>query len=281
MKIYLVAVMVVFIQFIGGNSGIANEQTKVKKRFVSSLNVSQVQYEDWAAGGENALSYVVTLDGRVERNNSHCNWDISGKFVFGQTKQQGTEIRNSVDRIESDVAMTYKLSNGINPFVGMGLDTQFTTGYDYRQKPKLAKSDFADPLYLNQSVGASYKYGSKFSTRLGFAFKETITQNHRIYSDNPKTPDIKEWKKVKTGIQSQTRLSCKIGQNLSFESKLRCFSTFEHIDVVDVKWDHSWTAKVAKYVSVNLNILVIYDKDVTLQTQIKESLAIGLTYTFL
>ena len=280
MRFVSVVVILTFLQLLTGSPIKANEQVKFKKKFVGSLNVTQIQYEDWASGGDNALSYVIILDSRVERNNSRYNWDISGKFAFGQTKQQGNETRNSVDRIETDLAMTYKLSNGINPFISLGIDTQFTTGYDYRKKPKIAKSDFADPVYLNQSFGASYKRGSEFSSRLGFAFKETYTQDHRIYSDNPETKDIKEWNKIETGIQSQTSVNVKISQNLSFDSKLRCFSTFEHIDVVDVKWDHSWRAKVAKYVSVNLNILIVYDKDVTLRTQIKESLAIGLTYTF-
>jgi hypothetical protein len=51
------------------------------------------------------------------------------------------------------------------------------------------------------------------------------------------------------------------------------------LSVWDVRWDNLITAKVNDYVSVNLNVLVIYDVNESLKTQIKEALQLGISYT--
>jgi hypothetical protein len=57
------------------------------------------------------------------------------------------------------------------------------------------------------------------------------------------------------------------------------FGTFDALDVWDVRWDSSITAKISEIFNVNLNVVVVYDADQTLKTQIKEALQIGITYT--
>ncbi len=51
-----------------------------------------------------------------------------------------------------------------------------------------------------------------------------------------------------------------------------------NLDVWDVRWDNLFVAQVTKLINVNLNVLLVYDADQTLKTQIKEALQIGITY---
>jgi len=256
---------------------LANDGSRLSKQVVAALNVTQLQYKDWAAGGQDALSYVAQLNANFDLKDTRLSWRFVGKFAFGQTKLDGESLRNSTDQIDMDLSMSYRFDKHFNPFIGATLRTQFATGYDYRKKPPEPRSAFRDPLYLTQTIGANLATERNFRSRLGCGFKETFTRRYTRYSDNPKTPEV-EKRKVETGIQSTSSWKVKLGKLLFYSGRLRMFSTFEHIDVVDVIWDNVWSAQVAKYVAVNLTVNVLYDKDVTKRTQIKQSLAIGLTY---
>lgn len=245
---------------------------------IGGLNITQNTYDNWAAGGEDALAYTLTLNSKLEKNRPQYIWTVTGDFAFGQTKQGDDPIRNAVDKISVETIYTYKLGANVNPYVAGGFDTQFTTGYDYSVTPKVAKSDFLDPIYVMSGVGAGFYLKPNLKTRLGLALKETRADKYaEIYTNDPDTDKL-EKSRLETGIESVTDYGVKLGENLLYVAKLGFFSAFKHIDVVDVKWDNTWTAKVAKYVSVNLNVFIYYDEDIVKKAQIKETLSIGLTY---
>ena len=218
------------------------------------------------------------MNSKLEKNRPAYVWTVTGDFAFGQTKLGDDKIRNAVDKISVEGLYTHKLGTYVNPYVGLGFDTQFARGYDYSAEPDTAVSKFWDPAYIMGGAGAGFFLKPNLKTRLGFAFKETMTDEFRKYSDDPDTDD-KEKSRFETGIESVTDFNVKLGENLLYETRLGLFSAFEHIDIVDIKWDNKWTAQVAKYVNVNLNVLIYYDEDIVKKTQIKEILAIGLTYT--
>ena len=244
---------------------------------IAGLNITQNTYKNWAAGGEDALAYTLTVNSKLEKNQSKYIWTATGDFAFGQTKLGDDPIRNAVDKISIEGLYTHKLGTFVNPYVGLGFDTQFAKGYDYSASPKEAKSNFIDPLYIMGGAGAGFFLKPDLTTRLGLAFKETIADKYAVFyidaNDSTKTS------RFETGIESVTDYSVKLGENLLYETRLGLFSAFEHVDVVDIKWDNTWTAQVAKYVNVNLTLLVYYDEDIVKKTQIQETLAIGLTYT--
>ena len=64
-------------------------------------------------------------------------------------------------------------------------------------------------------------------------------------------------------------------------SKLELFSNLESFQQIDVKWDTILSAKVARYVDVNLNVKLFYDRDISRKRQLKQALTLGLTYTIL
>jgi hypothetical protein len=66
-----------------------------------------------------------------------------------------------------------------------------------------------------------------------------------------------------------------------FTSKLELFSTFKALDETDVNWDNTLQVKVSEYISVNINVNLIYDKDLSAKRQIKQTMALGLSYTFI
>ena len=68
-------------------------------------------------------------------------------------------------------------------------------------------------------------------------------------------------------------------ENMAYKGYLRLFGRFEDITIWDVRWDNTITAKINDYFNVNINVLLIYDVDETLKTQLKEALQLGISYS--
>jgi hypothetical protein len=255
-------------------------KTDLVKELSSRIHVSQISFTNWAKGGDNIITYNTGLTAGLKKETAKYSWFIHGDCSFGQTKQGDKGVRNTLDRIDLDASVTFKKKRLMNPFFLLTLDTQFARGYNYKKDPPVAKSDFRDPIYLVQSFGTGVQFSSSTKTKLGFAMKETFTNDFRQYSDNPKTKDKTEWFKIEHGLNSRTDFSCKIKTSMSLVSKLELFSNLNSFKEIDVRWDTKFQTKLAKYISVNFNIYTLYDYNISKKTQIKQFMGIGFTYNF-
>ncbi len=169
----------------------------------------------------------------------------------------------------------------MNPYIAATGKTQFIRGYEYSGDAKIEVSNFMDPGYFTESIGVGYAPNDKIKSRLGAALKETITSDFPSpYADDPNTEKI-EKTKVEIGAESTTDINFKLNEMILFTSKLELFSNLERVDEIDVNWDNLFSAKISKYISVSLNICLFYDKDINKKRQLKETLAVGLSYSFL
>jgi len=258
-----------------------NEETvSWKKNFVVGINLTQISFSNWAKGGDNSIAWNVRIDSDAARNGGRWDWNFSGIFLFGQNKLENESPRTTLDKIDMDGNVAWKNIPYVNPYFSLGILTQFSRGYDYNKKPYEARSNFWDPVYLTQGLGVRIKVKSVFKSHLGVGLKETITSEYRQYSDDPSTDEIEKFK-FETGLESKTNLNIKIIKNFNVKSKLKMFSSFEHIKVVDLIWDTLFTARLNRYVVVSLNIQVNYDRDVIDKIQIKEVAGIGFSYNLL
>jgi hypothetical protein len=252
-----------------------------KNELVGNLNFTQTKFDNWAQGGEDTFAWQLNINGKAKRLEGIYDWANSGKIAYGRNKLGGAESRKSIDEIKLESVFTYLLGTYVNPYVAATGETQFTPGYEYTDDSKTEISNLLDPAFLTQSAGVGYEPIKEFKTRLGFAVKETITSDHPIpYADDPETEDIEKIK-VEPGMESVTDFSKSLIGGILITSKLEIFSNFKGLDEIDVKWDNIFTAKISKYIDVTFNVKLFYDKDISDNRQIKQSLALGLTYTFL
>jgi len=252
-----------------------------KNNLVTGLNLTQVSFKDWQQGGEDALAWTLWMEGKSADDLAKTNWTTTYKFAFGQTKLGKQDIRKTDDKIDLESVLSYKLGVKINPYVAATLKTQFARGFLYNSDgTKTAVSKFFDPAYLTQSAGLAYQLAPQVLTRFGFALREVITSDFTGYADDPKTLSI-EKTKTEGGLESVTTVDWKLAENLLFKSKLELFAAINDLDVVIVRSDNTLSAKVSKYVTVNLNVQLINERPVTPRTQVKETIAIGLSYTLL
>jgi len=249
---------------------------------VAGLTLTQVAFKDWSQGGENALSYTLTLDGSSRRTGEEVDWTNSYKFAFGQTRLGSQGLKKTDDKIDLESVVTYKLGTYVNPYGAATLKSQFATGYKYDDATgvKTPVSTFFDPAYLTQSVGVGYQPAPEIKTRLGAALREIITSAYNQYADDPATAKV-EKTSVKGGFESVTNVEWKVGENMLLTAKLELFSAFDKLDQVIVRSDNTLAAKVNKYVSVIVNVQLINERAVTPRTQVKQTLGLGLSYQLL
>jgi hypothetical protein len=253
-----------------------------KNELVANLNLTQASFDNWAQGGENTLGWQVGLNSKFTHYGDHHEWGNAAKLAYGMQKVGDEDARTSVDEITLETVYTYKPEFFVHPYVAATAQTQFSKGYEYLDSVKTEISDFLDPGYFTQSVGVGRSYRGVVTSRLGFAVKETVADKHPVpYTDDPETVDEMEKTKVEAGMESVTDLSLGFGDNLLFTSKLGLFSNLEASNEIDVTWDNLLTAKVEEYLSVTLNVKLFYDRDISKKRQLKQSLALGLTYAIM
>jgi hypothetical protein len=246
-----------------------------KHSLVAGLTLTQVAYTDWAQGGENALAYTLSADGKSVDDEEKSNWANTYKFAFGQVRLGGQGLRKADDIIDVAAVYTYKLGTLINPYASATVKTQFANGYMYpRSDSSVQVSAFFDPGYLTQSAGVGYQPIPEIKTRLGFALREIVTNKFNQYSNNPGKKNS-----VDGGMESVTEVEWKMDDNILFTTKLEMFDAFKHFGEIVVRDNTSIIGKVNKYVTAILNVQLINEKRVTPRTQVKETIALGLSYT--
>lgn len=241
-----------------------------KNEIIGNLNLTQASFDNWEQGGENTLAWQIKFNANFTLDQEKYNWANTGKFILGFAKIEGNEARKSADEINLESVLTRKLGKLLNPFIAITAKTQFVSGFQYDENDNKTKiSEFLDPGYFTQGIGLGYSPNDQFKTRLGATVKETVTD---IFPEKSK---------VEPGISSITDFKKKFEENVIFTSKLDIFSDLETFDRIDVLWENNLTLKVTKFVNVTVNVDLFYDKDVSDRRQIRQTLAVGFTYTFL
>jgi hypothetical protein len=290
--VLILSASVILSSFMQAGADEGQEQTVGwKKELVGAINLTQASFDNWAQGGENTLGWQLALNGNFTHRAPKHEWANGVKLAYGMTKIGDEDAVKSVDEIKLESVFAYKAGFFVDPYAAATAETQFSKGYKYEDvtdtagittEVKTPISNFLDPAYFTQSAGIQRQYGEVLKTRLGAAIKETVTDKYpKPYADDPETEDEVEKTKVEAGAESVTDLNLKLSGNLLFTSKLELFSNLEATNEIDVKWDNLLTAKIEEYLSVNLNVKLFYDRDISKSRQIKQSLAIGLTYSFI
>ncbi len=257
-----------------------NDSTKSKwdNKGIVSLNISQIAFTDWTQGGDNAITY--TFLGDFAFNYKETKWSFINnlKLAYGQTKIAQDNFKTNDNELYLESVYSRDMNIWVDPYISNIVRSTLAPGYDYGENPKKKTSAFFDPGYISQSIGVGINKSENIKTRLGLGFQETFANKFTSFVDDPLTSEIETFK-FETGIESVTDVQWSFMDNMMFKSKLRLFSSFSHLDVWDVRSDNVISAQVNKYIVVNLNVLLIYEKSQSVRTQIKEALQLGITYS--
>jgi hypothetical protein len=279
--IYLLLTLVIL-----SATAFAADETEEKKdtlwvpKGIVGLNLSQVSFKNWTQGGDNSISFTFFSNLGINYIADIWKWRNSLKFTYGRTKTGEEGYKTNDNEIFFESTLNRNVGWLFNPYFGFTARTAVTAGFNYDEIPAVQIVDFLDPFYLTEGIGLMYDQIPNFTTRLGLGFKQTFADEYNMrYTDDPDTPNEIESFRNETGIESVTEFEWVFLENMAYKGYLRLFGRFEDISVWDVRWDNTITAKINDYFNVNINVLLIYDVNETLRTQLKEALQLGISYT--
>lgn len=248
---------------------------------VVGLNVSEIALSNWTQGGDNSITWILNTNSELDYYTKSWSFRNSLKASYGRTKLGGDDFRTGDNELYQESVLARRLGWAVNPFVSNSIRTALARGYDYTLTPPKIVANFFDPGYVTQSCGFTYDKYAWFKSRLGLAVQETFTNKYRQYSDDASTANKLEAFKLDTGLESVTNLKVNVMENVLMKSSLRLFTRFERLNVWDIRWDNDIIAKVNNYLNVNFTFLLIYQKDESIRTQMKQTLQLGVVYTLI
>jgi hypothetical protein len=272
--------MAIILFFYLGIISLTTEDSTWTKSLTGRFNYNQVAFENWVKGGEDAYAWQFIIEYKFIKEAETYNWNTNGKFSYGQTELSESGIRKTNDEIIFESVYTHKIGFAINPYASFGLKTQFDKAYDYKSTPVSVVSDFADPLYTNQTIGLGYHYNEIFKSRLGFSFNQTSTNKYSQYSDDLSTTVIEDFKN-EIGARLNIDYSDFLSEKIKWNSKLEVFSTLKEIKKTDLFWNNTLHSDLSDIITVSFDFSFIYDFDLSSSRQLKRVLSLGISYNLL
>ncbi len=148
---------------------------------MTNLNIGQTSLTNWAAGGDNTVSFAGFIDGNANYARNEMFWNNRLQLDYGFLYASSKPIlQKSTDRIYLESKWGYKAYKDILFFsANYDFKSQFSTGYDYNTPGSLVdengnelegaalkqawkdarglKSGFLAPAYTNLALGIDYK----------------------------------------------------------------------------------------------------------------------------
>jgi hypothetical protein len=260
-----------------------------------SVAFSQVSFTNWAAGGQNSMSVNGRFNGFYNYKVKRMAWDNQVDLGYGLLKQGKTIWQKSDDRFELMSKLGYRLTKNLNAAGLINFKSQFAPGFTNPPDHELV-SDFISPGYLLFALGLDLKKGENFTLFASpLTGKMTFVLNDSL--SNAGMFGVEPGQKVRAEVGGYIRAMWKhdLMKNVNLQTKLDLFSNYlKEPQYIDVNWEVLVLMKINKYLSVNINTLLIYDHDIIIgkdtdndgtqdsfkpRIQFKELIGLGLAYT--
>lgn len=256
---------------------------------VGQLTGSQAGFQNWQEGGINTLATSAVLTGQAQQNADRWVNTYESKLAFGLIKQDDNGLRKAEDQINLRAAFKYR-GDGFfqlfRPTLGLALRTQFAKGFNYDKNPyadggpvPVAVSAFLAPATITQSLGLTYAPNEWFRQRVGVGLKETLIRIERfrpLYGLR-----LDQGLRFEAGLDSFTEVDKEIAKNVRLQSKLGLFAAFNQPDKPDLLWENLVQMKVNSWLSVNFEFVSLFDRDISDAVQLKEVLAVGISFVLI
>jgi len=257
------------------------------------INFTNVGLNNWAGGGQNALSFTGVFLGTNEYHKKRVHWSnlLDIAYGFQRLGSKSAPFRKSDDRIYVQTKLAYEQTQKLRYAFLLDFRSQFSEGFNYYdniQKDSSVKiSNFLAPAYITASLGLEYLPFKSTSIMFSpVSAKYTVVNDAELsaqgaYGVAPGQVIRKEY-----GISLMVKYKADIMKNVTFASQLYLFDNYNNLNV-DVFWDCFLYLKVNKFLTTTFTTNLIYDDDINITRdngtvgpaiQFKNVLAVGITY---
>ena len=243
------------------------------------LNFSQSTFTNWAAGGQNSLAWMGTLNYGINYAKDDFKWDNTLNAALGYCYFDFDQKPiKSDDKIEFTSLAGLKATRTLNYSLEFAFRSQFAKGYDYKTDSTNYISKWLAPAYLSLGLGIEWVPNEHFS--INFApptGRITIVNDERLASegaygvneldvnDTVSHGVIQNVKMIRYefGARLTAKMKYTLFQNVDYETKLELFSNYlNHPERIDVDWQNLLVMKVNSWLNCSFGTHLIYDYDI-------------------
>lgn len=276
------------------------------------INLSEVAFVNWNAGGNNAVSGLGFLQFKRNYKFRYFQWDNNLDLRYGLNAQEGKELRKTEDVIRLNSNLGYRRDTISNWYysVQVNFNTQFSNGYKY-PNTDTPISRFMAPGYFFAGAGTSYiSQNQKFNLYLSpatqkatFVLDQRLADNgafgvRRAIRDADGNIIIQgENSFIEFGFLITNNYDWQVTENINVRSRLNLYTDYlASFGNIDVDWELNIRLRVNKYIQTTIGTHLIYDDDILFDVvrdasgnitdagsqriQFKQTLGVGVAYDF-
>ena len=267
-----------------------------------SVNFNQINFSNWAAGGDNSVSGVILFNFEALYEKDKNSWKNNIKLGYGIQS-----IKDDLQKTEDKIDLSSMYGRSIHKYWDISVlaefKTQFADGFD-SDNDSVAISGFMAPGYISIGPGFNYKPTDYFSVYMSPATAQwVIVNNQRLADEGAFGVEAAEYddagniitpgKNVKFQFGANVKVQFKkdIAKNVNLETTLSLFSDYLHNPQnIIINWDVILDMSINSWLSAKLTTNLIYDDNITIndsegnpmgpRTQFKEMFGLGLAWKF-
>jgi hypothetical protein len=262
---------------------VAMDTSYWKKSQQIGLDLTQVAFVNWNAGGVNSISGL--LGGAVKRNyiRKNLQWKNELLLQYGVNKQKDMDFQKTDDKIELNSTFGYRKDTLSNWYYSAKFNflSQFTNGYAYPNTDE-SISEFMAPAYLFLGAGTEYNsedenlvlYLSPITMKSTFVLDQRLA-NSGAFGVKPAVVSesgeiIREGENVRTevGILITNEYQTELFENIGLNNKLSLYTDYlNKFGNIDINWEVNLRFEVNEYVVAKLGSHLLYDDDVKIKEE--------------
>lgn len=266
-----------------------------KKKTYFGINFNQASFSsNWKGGGVSSIGFNGLFNLKANYAKNRNKWDNEIDMQYGFIKNDGQGNRKTLDRLFLDSKYGYVLNAKWDLFSSLNFLSQFSPGFIYGVDPVTNAetedliSDIFAPAFITSSWGAAYHPTSYFKLLISpFSPRVTLVNdnNGRFDAVDVARPygvlvgeDTRfEW----LAFQLVADFNKDIATNVNLKWRYMLFANYETLEAktIDHRVDLMLTAKVNRFLNVNLGGVLIYDYDQDTAVQLSQLFNIGFNYS--
>ncbi len=249
-----------------------------KEKSKVSLDLSEVTFVNWNAGGSNSVSALLGYVYTLNYKDKYIFWNNTGALRYGLNKQQKKELRKTDDLFEITSNLGYKPEGDSDWFYSarFNFKTQLANGFKDNDREQIISRILA-PGYLFLGAGMEYGknieylsfYFSPLTLKTTFVLDESLA-NAGAFGVNPAILDeegniISKGQRARTevGILLTNSYEMEVTENITAKNLLSLYSDyFNNFGNIDLDWRLGVNFKVNNFVRATLESHLKYDDDV-------------------
>ena len=246
-----------------------------------SVDLSEVAFVNWNAGGSNSVSALVGFYTEANYRDKYYFWNNNLTSRYGLNSQQGQQIRKTDDLFELNSSLGYKPNIISNWFYSIKLNfrTQFANGYKY-PNTDTPISRFMAPGYMFFGGGMEYGknidalsfYFSPLTLKATFVLDQDLANagafgvEPAIYDDLGQLIRAGEQFRREAGILITNSYQMQVVENIGLKHQVNLYTDYvNNFGNVDVDWRIDFDFKVNSFVRATLGSHIRYDDDIKTQ----------------